>query len=291
MKLIKSTVIQEQIYMEYDKMLEDLGVSYEEAQVVNEFGTTHVILVGNSKNYPLLMLHDITVNSAFMWSFNIDELSSKYYCILVDIIGSPGKSTPNQKVNGSFNQFAWLDSILMELNIEKCFGLGAGVGADILQSYMLYNLDVKKLICIEGGINLNKDNAIIPLVGLEGIFSSSKSMEKRLEKHLNTNNIFWKQNEKVLYHVMLLMKGYNQFAIKKQKASVYSLTDTNQIEDRILYIFGKNGIHDKLENDIERIFENKNYRIIEDCGHLVNMEKAEIVNNEIIHFLEGMNSI
>ncbi|OYP09736.1 hypothetical protein CG709_09340, partial [Lachnotalea glycerini] len=209
MKPIKSTVLEEKIYQEYDKNLRNWGMPYEETIVINKFGNTHVILAGDKQSMPLIMLHDASANSSIMWSANITELSKEYYCVLIDILGSPGKSIPGKRYFNDLNHHAWLDSVLMELNIEKCYAIGVGMGADILLNYMVYNPDIIKAVSIEGGLKLNRFNTILPFFGFESRISSKEFLLKKLIIHVKTDQNVVSRQREIFFHFLLLSKAYN----------------------------------------------------------------------------------
>jgi pimeloyl-ACP methyl ester carboxylesterase len=287
MKPIISTVFEKKIYEDYDRILKQWNLSYEETVVRNEFGETFIIITGNDKAIPLIMLHDAAANSAVMWSENIKALSEKYRCILVDMLGSPGKSIPGKSFYRNFNQHVWLDTILMELNVEKCYGLGIGMGADVLLDYMLYNPDLKKTICIEGGIKLHKYNTVIPTMRVERMISTSQALLKKVCKALKVSKNYQQQNAEKLQALLLLVKAYNSSAMKYHKSQDYHSIEIKQLKHK-LFIFGENGIDDNLKIINHIIQEKYPYILIEDAGHLVNMEKAESVNTYIMNYLDTM---
>lgn len=79
MKVFKSEEGKKSVLESYDKLVAQWGVDTEEKYIETKFGKTHVFLVGDKSNPPLLMFHGVGDNSAVMWVMNMHELSQHFY--------------------------------------------------------------------------------------------------------------------------------------------------------------------------------------------------------------------
>ena len=120
---------------QYDILLGKWGVEGEEKDVATRFGSTHVIIAGDKQKPPLVLLHGVGDDAAFMWIRNAKELSEDFRIYAVDTMGGPGKSIPNENYGKEFNICPWIDDLLDGIGIEKANIAGVSNGAYITQAY------------------------------------------------------------------------------------------------------------------------------------------------------------
>lgn len=72
----------------------------------------------------------------------------------------------------------------------------------------------------------------------------------------------------------------------QHKIEINSDTELSVLKDKVLFLIGQ---YDRLTNypkAIKRLEDNKlNYKIINNAGHAINHEQADVINKEIIEFL------
>jgi pimeloyl-ACP methyl ester carboxylesterase len=122
----------------YDKLMQLWPVPYEAKNIVNRFGSTHVVVSGPKDAPPLIVLHGFLATLT-MWVPNIADFSRSYRVYAVDIMGQPSKSVPNPenpiRNRSDFN--AWLTSVLDELRIDSAYLVGMSYGGWLTLNYAI----------------------------------------------------------------------------------------------------------------------------------------------------------
>jgi pimeloyl-ACP methyl ester carboxylesterase len=120
----------------YDRALGTAAVNVREESVDTPYGTTHVLVAGDSDR-PALVAHHGKALSSTMWLEHLDDLTASHRVFLVDTIGDMNKSQPT-KVVGSRNEVvAWIDSLLDSLAIPQATFLGHSYGAWMATTYAI----------------------------------------------------------------------------------------------------------------------------------------------------------
>lgn len=230
---------------DYNELLNNWKVEYDEIDLTGEYGTTHIYLAGDSRNAPILLLHGRNSSAETEWALNIEELSGSFYCIAADLFGENGKSIYKNKNIRLFDSNKWIDSILMELNIEQCSIIGVDSGAVIALTYGIYNPKVNRIICV--------DRAVKPIGQL---FRNAKRIMSRERKF-----------------------------IRRYSLDEYDIDGIRCIKDKLYFIFGGMSLDSKLDKINFIIKDDFKYTIIDNTGENVILEQPAIVNEEIIKFL------
>lgn len=291
MKRYKSLSGEQLIVESYNILLRSWETDYQEKDIATSYGFTHVIIVGDQQRPPLLLFHGTADNSAMMWIYNINELSKQYYIIAVDAIGGSGKSEPNEEYYKSFNQVTWIDEILTDLQIDHTNICGVSYGAYLAYHYTLERPNkVNKAVCLAGRIPSSQYEVITKMMTAflpEALFPSEKNCKKLLRKLSGTNYAVFEENEVLMNHWYYLLKYFNNKSMMQHKIEINSDLELSDLREKVLFLIGE---HDRLTNypkAIKRLEDNQlHYQIIDNAGHAINHEQAELINKEIIAFLK-----
>lgn len=112
----------------YDNAMKFWPVTYEEIEITNRFGTTHVVTSGPKDAPPLVLLHGM-LGTLTMWSPNIADLSKDYRVYAIDVMGQPGKSVPNEPIRDAAGFVAWLSETFNGLDLDRLYLVGMSYGA------------------------------------------------------------------------------------------------------------------------------------------------------------------
>jgi pimeloyl-ACP methyl ester carboxylesterase len=112
----------------YDNAMKLWPVTYEEIEITNRFGTTHVVTSGPKDAPPLVLLHGM-LGTLTMWSPNIADLSKDYRVYAIDVMGQPGKSVPNEPIRDAAGFVAWLSETFNGLDLDRLYLVGMSYGA------------------------------------------------------------------------------------------------------------------------------------------------------------------
>ncbi len=112
----------------YDNAMKFWPVTYEEIEITNRFGTTHVVTSGPKDAPPLVLLHGM-LGTLTMWSPNIADLSKDYRVYAIDVMGQPGKSVHNEPIRDAAGFVAWLSETFNGLDLDRLYLVGMSYGA------------------------------------------------------------------------------------------------------------------------------------------------------------------
>ncbi|UKA71897.1 alpha/beta fold hydrolase [Arthrobacter sp. FW306-06-A] len=114
----RSTEGEQQYLRAYQDVLEEWPAAYEEIAVETLFGSTHVLVSGDTEAPPLVLLH-ATGTSSTGWLANVGPLSARCRVFAVDIVGEAGKSHQSKLLRGRKDCVQWLSSVLDGLGLER----------------------------------------------------------------------------------------------------------------------------------------------------------------------------
>lgn len=141
-------MISHKILQLYNQKLDSLKLDFDESKVNTVYGKTNVLILGNAKKPPLVLVHGL--NSAA--PFAIDKVSfftDKYQVFVIDVLGQPNKSE-FVRLNKKGNSYgAWLLDIIAYLKIKNVTYLGISFGAfPILKSLFIDDKSAKQVFLI-----------------------------------------------------------------------------------------------------------------------------------------------
>jgi pimeloyl-ACP methyl ester carboxylesterase len=278
------------IYDSYDLLLELWGTKYEERDIDTTYGLTHVITAGDPQNPPLLLFHGTADNSAMMWIYNIKVLSDKFYIIAVDAIGGSGKSEPNTIYYKNFNQVTWIDDILSHFQIQVTNICGVSYGAYLAYHYTLKRpLKVNKAVCLAGRIPSSQFEVITKMMAAflpEALFPTERNCKKLLRKLSGLHPSKFEDNEVLMKHWYYLLKYFNNKSMMQHKIEINEDAELSVLKAKVIFLIGQYDILTNYPKAKKRLENNEiNYKIINNAGHAINHEQADIINKEIIEFL------
>lgn len=134
----KSKEGKEKILTLYSQKLKDLNITYSERLVDTKFGVTNVIITGEAKNPPLVLIHG-TGGSAPQILDSFPNLTSKYCVYAVDVLAQPNKSVENRLDMNSLDYSKWLIEIIIKLRLKNVTLVGFSFGGFISLKALEFN--------------------------------------------------------------------------------------------------------------------------------------------------------
>jgi pimeloyl-ACP methyl ester carboxylesterase len=111
----------------YDRALAQWPVPFEELHAGTRHGDTFAIVSGEVSAPPLVLLHGASSN-AVSWIGDIAEYSRCFRVYAVDLIGEPGRSSPNRPAWDGPAYAEWLEDFLNAFSIRSTSLLGISQG-------------------------------------------------------------------------------------------------------------------------------------------------------------------
>ncbi len=101
----------------YDATLREVWPApYEEIEIRNRFGITHVVAAGRPDATPLVLLHAFMFTSV-MWGPYVEDFTRNHRIYAIDSMGQPSKSIPDEPVRDRGELLEWLIGALDGLGL------------------------------------------------------------------------------------------------------------------------------------------------------------------------------
>ena len=173
----------------YNQKLNELNIEYSEKLIETKFGATNVIITGNAKNPPLLLIHG-TGGCAPLILESFPNLSSTYCVYAIDVLAQPNKSAENRLDMKSLEYGEWLTEVIILLGLNDVTLVGFSFGGFIALKTLEFNERLIKHVYLIAPVYIINGN---PLIGLFKMFIP-------LKKFIKTgNDIYLKKVIKVLF--------------------------------------------------------------------------------------------
>ncbi|WP_375561559.1 alpha/beta fold hydrolase [Bernardetia sp. OM2101] len=194
----KSKEGKEKIITLYNQKLNELNIEYSEKLVETKFGATNIIITGNTKKPPLLLIHG-TGGCAPQILESFPNLSSKYCVYAVDVLAQPNKSAENRLDMRSLDYGKWLMELIEKLSLKEVTLVGFSFGGFISLKTLEFNETLIKKAFLIAPVYIVNGN---PILGLFKMFMP-------LKKFIKTNN------PQYINKVMnVLFSEYDDFALQ-----------------------------------------------------------------------------
>ncbi len=253
----------------------------------------------------LLFVHGLA-NYALVWKKNIDYLKQFYRCIAIDLPGN-GLSDKNEHpfTMSFFSESLYLFVEALGLKNITIIGHSMGGQITIAAAAKYPQIADKLILCAPAGLEvfsaLDKTLYYSTLHMLDFIAPEEQALRKTIENSFYRNHA---QGEPVILELIKLMKTYKLNYYKKMveaciknmlEEPVYNKLDT--LKQPVLIVFGKQDalipnkmLHpistEKLAVDGSKKIVDARVKILSDCGHFLQWEKADELNKIIITWLE-----
>ena len=130
----KSSAGEAAYFAQYDAAMKLWPVPYDEMDISNRFGATHVVASGPSNAPPVVLLHGYWATLT-MWTPNIAEFSKGHRVYAIDVMGQPGKSIPDEPIRNAADYVEWLTAVLDALHLDRIFLAGMSYGGWLALDY------------------------------------------------------------------------------------------------------------------------------------------------------------
>lgn len=199
----KSKEGKEKILSLYNQKLNELNIQYSEKFIETKFGVTNVIITGDTKNPPLILIHG-TGGCAPQILDSFPNLASKYCVFAIDVLAQPNKSAENRLDMKSLDYGKWLIEVVIKLRLKDVTLVGFSFGGFISLKALEFNEIPIRWVFLIAPVYIVNGN---PLVSLFKMFIP-------LKKFIKTNN------QKFMKKVMnALFSEYDDFALAYMSAT------------------------------------------------------------------------
>ena len=174
----KTKAGKEKIITLYNQKLNDLHIEYSDKIVETTFGATNVIITGDIKNPPLVLIHG-TGGCAPQILDSFPNISSKYCVYAIDVLAQPNKSAENRLDMKSLDYGKWLIEIIKKLKLTEVTLVGFSFGGFISLKTLEFNERYIKKVFLIAPVYIVNGN---PFLGLFKMFMPLKKFIKTNDK-------------------------------------------------------------------------------------------------------------
>lgn len=243
-----------------------------------EFNGGKIYFEVEGEGIPVTFLHGFSLDHR-MWKSQVEFLKDKYKIITYDLRGFGKSSVPT----GEYSHHEDLKALLGFLKIKKTNLVGLSLGGEVGVDFVLSYPDmVTNLILVDsslGGFNSTVDWNVHPELGLE----------KAKENWLN-HIVFAKTKENKFASTQLkeILNDYSEWhwynSDPRKKSDPSALEQIQNIKIPTNIIIGENDLsyyHD-IANLLNEKIEGSNKIIVQNSGHMVNLESPEEFNKILL---------
>ncbi|MDC1162203.1 alpha/beta hydrolase [Tenacibaculum sp.] len=294
--LIIIAVLTYSYFNEDNTELQNAQINSSDSFLELNFGKTRYKVYGEKNQNTIILIHGF---NGFMecWNPNINSLvTAGYKVVLYDLWGRGLSDRPrvDYKIEVFRNQ---LNDLINFITPNKVSLMGSSFGCVIASDYTLnYPDKIKKLVFVGPAgwpSPKNKPSSLINVPVLShSVFHlfGLKILKPKVENYLyDKKNHYWAIE---YWEKYANLSGYNRSALSALKHApvidyLYGWKKIGKEKTPILFVWGKNDVSFPFINTkkVEKLIPNAKIIGIENSAHWVNIEKPNIVNNEIITFL------
>lgn len=273
----------------YDETMKQWGVDYEELYITTSHGIAHVVVSGNRKATPVVLLHGMNASST-MWYPNAKALVKDYRIFAIDLLSEPGKSYKTADFNNIDEITEWYQEVLWALKLDSFHLIGASRGGWFAVDLATKSKrDIKSLVLLSPAQTFMWIPPSTDLI--KNIINALSSDEKKLERELETmssnvnaiNKNYLKQyrigvKNDTLPKFMMQMTPFPNKSLQTLKMPTLVLIGDDDV------INGK-----KTLGVVKRNISSSHAEVVPNAGHFVSVDQAEVVNKKILNFLNNVD--
>jgi len=273
----------------YSRSLELWPIPFESTLIETPFGPTHVIASGATTGDPIVLVHAASL-SATQWHLQARDLGASHPLFAVDIMGDIGLSAETAPVHTRQDAAAWLAAVLDGLGIRQAILVGSSFGGFLSTNLAaLRGARVQSLVLLAPAATIRpftrlanlmiRTGSLVPLPwtvkpGLRGMMGGSLP------------------DPRIVEQMELGVAGF-----RYDRSGIYP----SELPDRelagldcpILVLLGdQERIYDpgRAADRVRRLLPHAGVEVMPDVGHLLGMQRPDLVNARILDFLEMAGS-
>lgn len=276
--------------------VQEVGKYIIQGRIEVDYGSLYYEELGEGE--PLILIHGHSLSHC-MWDEQFTKFAKKYRVIRYDVRGYGASSPQIEYV--PFTHVEDLILLMNALNIEKAhivgLSMGGFIGADMLGCF-----PERMLSAVLASGNIRKSPGPSQPMGPEESAKRDKEIAELLEKGVDVMKREWfeglmnsggSQRERMREPLWGMIEEWTAWQPLHKEARVivgldaYEMIKEKRPEVPTLLIEGKSPNNRYSENpDLLNYLPNGKLTVIDDCGHMLNMEQPEAFNQVVLDFLD-----
>lgn len=254
---------------------------------------------GNPAHPPVVLVHGHTLDRR-MWDEQVAVLKERYYVVTPDSRGYGKSADPEEGY-----QFTHADDIIAlmdSLHIERAHVVGLSMGGYVAGDLLaLYPDRLLSSVMVSGEIASSWAGPSTPKT------ASEVAKEKRTRHAWNKNDDAYRRSranslvsiggserERMRTALTAIVMDWGLWQVKHSTCRVYYARDAwrrfkaSPPATPFLIVYGDKERKQGYRSPMQNVAPQGQVVIIEDCGHMVNMERPEEFNRVLVDFLRGL---
>ncbi len=282
--IYRSAIERERLFACYDRMLADWPVPLTTSFVQTSFGATHVLCSGPEHGNPVVLLHPGRSNSA-LWRRNVAELSRKFRLYAIDIIGDAGKSEPEGALPFGFDR-PWLLQILDSLFLDRVDLVAVSRASQIAVNLAAYVPDrVGRLVLVSASLN---GSAPTPQLRRRARRARLLPTARNIRSLVSLLAPTLEPSDEMLDYQEALFRGAREPSYEVYDPGRFGAASA-AFAATLLLLGEREVVFDPVAARSlgKRLLPNIRVETVPDVGHLMNIERPDLVDARIGEFLQG----
>jgi pimeloyl-ACP methyl ester carboxylesterase len=277
----------------YDASMGLWPVPYESIDVTTRYGRTHINACGSKDAFPVILLHGGYASST-MWFPNVADLSSRFRVLALDTIGEPGKSLPTRPYATKEDCASWLESVIAELGISKTHIVGLSRGGWLTLNFALHIPQyLERIALLSPAASFISLNIFFRAVAASVMRVRARpvlraSLYSWVTPGFKINPIYTQQ---FILGLLYWNWRMNSMGYSGVMPSAFSAEELGKVQIPVLMLIGD---HDRLNRpkvieQVKGMIPQIEAEIIPNAGHMLSMERPELVDARLLRFLTKEN--
>ena len=253
----------------------------------SRFGATHALVSGPAGGRPLILLPAALGVGALQWHENIARLAACRRVFALDFIGGPGRGTQTRPLVDRADCAQWLLDVLDELGADDADAVGSSQGG-----WFALNL------AMAAPERVHRVGALAPAASLLP-FRKPVAALLRVGPHLPARSARYSLRASLggryraddrLVEVVSCAQAHFRYQQQAVLPGVFDDDELRPIGPRALVLLGeKEIIYDPVDalDRAWRVLPGATLELVPDAGHLLNLERADLVDDRLVRFLDS----
>ena len=273
----------------YARSLELWPIPFESRLVDTPFGRTHVIVSGASSGEPIMLIHAASL-SATQWYAQARDLGAHHPLIAVDIMGDIGLSSQTAPVRTRTDAADWLAAVLEGLAIRRAILVGSSFGGFLAANLALLRASsVLSLVLLAPAATIQpfkplanlviRTGSLVPLPwtvkpGLRGMMGGALP-DPRIVAQMELGVAGFRYDRSGIYPAEVTDPELRRLSCP----ALILLGDGEKIYDPL-----------RAAARVRRLMPHARVEVVPGVGHLLGLQRPDLVNPRILDFISAGGS-
>ncbi len=259
---------------------------YRSEHVDTPFGSTHAVISGPPDGDPVILVHAASL-SAVQWHVQIADLGATHRLYAIDIMGDIGLSTQTRSIRTRVDAAGWMATVMDGLGLEHAALVGSSFGGFQCANLAVAHPErVDALVMLAPAATLKPFNLLPNLaIRIGGFIPLPVTVRPGLRGMMSGHL----PDERIVRQMEIGVGGF-----RYDRHGIYPVeipdAELARISCPTLVLLGSGEMiydPDAAAARARRVIRSVDAEVIPDVGHLLGLERPDLINPRIAAFLAG----